>query len=495
MKLLNYVLATGLYFTASTYGQTINLQDYGAIPNDNIDDTQAINQALTDLGVLAESFKNQGIFDSRATLYFPSGVYDYNYIDAQSGLPQPLPVPNNSTLRLEADTKLKFKHYSYMLLEKDSMHIRIIGGIFDASDAASSGAAANGGGFLFENGHNIEIDGVTVQHTGGIGIEFNNVANSVVKNAKLNNNAYYGGQDKLGKNNQWLNSQFNFNGLDNHFKGRGLTIWGGNSLVAGNEFIGNSEYGIRIYASCVDQDNCELSRNANILIKDNYIARNWLQDIYLYAQDDLLSDVFITNNVVDFHYNMGKSDDPIKVHSDPANHPKVPVTIAGRKITFTGNKITNIGNDPEYRAIHVVNAHQVIIKDNEITQFQRGISFGMNTTLGSTVNGDHLIEGNRFNGVRTLIHRNDIGAVTNATFRNNTVISLEGSSLYAGIEFSISNGFLLDNNTFDGFYKGIIVNAGTDAVISRNKTVNSLLTGFQAYGNTPNVLLHNNSFN
>ncbi|MEM1011398.1 MAG: glycosyl hydrolase family 28-related protein [Planctomycetota bacterium] len=57
-------LLSGVTFPAGLYG-VVDVSDFGAIPNDGIDDTNAINAAFAAIGA-----------NSRRTLYFPDGVYD-----------------------------------------------------------------------------------------------------------------------------------------------------------------------------------------------------------------------------------------------------------------------------------------------------------------------------------------------------------------------------------------------------------------------------------
>jgi hypothetical protein len=150
--------------TLAAKGEHLNILDYGAIPNDTIDDTQYIMKAI-------------GSAKEKDTILFPEGTFIVNTIKLEKATS--IILSKGSVLH-----KKKNSHGSIFLIY--SSNVSITGkGILDGNreNVVGSGGilvAANAG-----NLSNMLIDGITIRNTkglGGCGINLEDVSNVRIAN-------------------------------------------------------------------------------------------------------------------------------------------------------------------------------------------------------------------------------------------------------------------------------------------------------------------------
>lgn len=155
-------LTNGLGQDAVAYSQLdrVTPQDFGAIVNDEVDDTDAMQHAL----------------DTGGYIYFPKGEYklDPSVVNDASGIGG-LSIKNDSIIEFAPGAIIKNlahheTHY-YMLTVLKRRNISIIGGIFDGNRAGNTEVTGEWGyGLIIASSSNIIVRGGTFKNCWGDGI-------------------------------------------------------------------------------------------------------------------------------------------------------------------------------------------------------------------------------------------------------------------------------------------------------------------------------------
>lgn len=137
---------------------TINVQNYGATPNDDTDDTDAINEALIKASEDA----------SVETVYIPSGTY---IVNAESGIK----VWSNTNLTMASDTVLDVTGNSQenynVIRTRNAQNITISGGKIQGERNKHNGSSGEWGmGIGLYDSSNVTISNVTITGNWGDGI-------------------------------------------------------------------------------------------------------------------------------------------------------------------------------------------------------------------------------------------------------------------------------------------------------------------------------------
>ena len=147
-------VVTFLYrWITGTTEETVNVCIYGAVPDDNVDDTDAFNKAIN---------------DKSGMVYVPAGVYDIN---AETGIK----LKSNTKLIMDSDAVLKVKgcsedHYN-VIRARDAENISISGGqIIGERDNHTGSGGEWGMGIGLYDCRNVTIANVKISKNWGDGI-------------------------------------------------------------------------------------------------------------------------------------------------------------------------------------------------------------------------------------------------------------------------------------------------------------------------------------
>lgn len=163
-------------------------------------------------------------------------------------------------------------------------------------DAVIYGNGASGLSAVFlEDSTDVLFDRCTIKYAGSMAILLRTCSRILVDHCELSENYGYSIEDKNGTGNRYTNNRCNGNGdtgSASHGGGRGIVLWMCvDCTVASNRFVGNTEYGFRIYAEAADS---AVSQGNHII--NNFFQDNTSADLVLY--DESLAGDLVYRNVV-----------------------------------------------------------------------------------------------------------------------------------------------------------------------------------------------------
>lgn len=340
----------------------VDITTFGAIPNDNIDDTTAIQNAIN-------SLTNGGV------VYIPSGTFLVN-VDDCINLNNNIALlgnGNSSILKL-IDNQTNLNN---ILKAESKQNVVIYNLAIDGNRANQNNDTTTQYGVFISGSSNCFIEKVYVYNTNGVGIHLYNTKNSIVNQCYSIGNKYHGFEIEQSDYCQLLNSYGKAN--DRH----GVLISPGEvgsngshyNTVKSNYFFENKECGVSFSLANDDLGN-DLSYANSIInnfvfeneycgiqsfkvdkcyIKDNLVANNGGFGIYLYSSKE---------NVVSNNYLMNNSQktnggfDEIRIESTSAKD-SCNSTISNNTIVITGNVKARYG-------IHDTSVNGNFISDNNI---------------------------------------------------------------------------------------------------------------------------------
>ena len=140
---------------------TVDLAEYGIIPNDGKSDTKAINKAIYDLGEAGGG-----------EISLPAGEYRIT-LDDYNGNGYGLELKSGVTLNMDANTKLVVDANSYGMYEvlriKGVNNVKVSGGqiIGDKKNHKKSGDNNEGHGVVIKDSTNVTVENMTVKDCWG----------------------------------------------------------------------------------------------------------------------------------------------------------------------------------------------------------------------------------------------------------------------------------------------------------------------------------------
>lgn len=362
---------------------TINIVDFGARPNDGIDDTAAIQAAIN---------------ASKAgdTINFGSGTFDAANIK----------ILGNRTYTGDATIK-RNKSDAWIF---DAHH--------GADGAKIKGLTFDGGGIYFGvMARNVEITNNTIKNIGG-GYPYRNgiFVPAGAENSKFNHNSFYNinGETGIYGFTHFKNVEMNYNHFDTVMEG--IHLWyesGENLTVSNNTFIRTRRMAVELQGF-----------NAKGIYVENNKASEWRDR---YHESFFLSivnqgyDVVVRNN----HGASGKFGeiDPL------ANDAPIGLEISGWGVLVEGNVIEGFRE-----GMHLMNIRDAVVRNNKFYN-QTWMAIWRTGVGNSNFNGNNLrIENNEIYNPKVtafLFHGSSTGII-----QNNTI------TLFSGQEYwdASSNG-------------------------------------------------------
>lgn len=380
----------------------VSVKDFGAVGDGVTDDTAAIQAAVT----------------AGKVVLFPSGSYLQT---------SPITLQDGQILHMGGATiKPSTALTTAAWVATSATGIRIYGGTFEGAGTAFS--TGNENLMVLTSCSDVQMYGTKFTKSRNEGLRLSGCTDCVLQGVVAVNNYGTGLQDRDGVNNKWVTPTAENNGTTgaaSGVNGRGLLIWRClDTEVMGGSYVGNTEYGVRVYSQSGDA-----TGSSNIKVIGAHAEDNGAIDFYSYNESGLVSQIEFIGCTV-------------RRTTDPTG---ACVALQGAAVSWIGGSITKIGarmatavfNMYGLTASRVSGAHVV----------NAGPLFSWS---GASICDDVLIDSN-------IADCSVVGALvgTKVTYRGNkfkhggagaTDIAIDAGSTYSPV---------IDSNEFDGFYRNI----------------------------------------
>lgn len=393
----------------------VSVSDFGAVGDGVTDDTEAIQAALSAHKVVA----------------FPHAEYL---------LSSPITLQAGQVVHLTGATikpSSALTTAAWTATGADDIHI--FGGTFEGTGAAFS--TGNENLMVLTSCANVRIYGTTFTKSRNEGLRLVGCSGSVVQGVRAANNYGVGLQDRDGVGNKWLACD----GVDNgdtgvatSTGGRGLLTWRCiDTQVLGGRFVGNTEYGLRVYSQTGDS-----SSSSDIKVVGAHAEDNGKIDFYVYNEIGSLSTIQFTGCTV-------------RRTTDPTGQA---IALQGDNISWDGGSVTKVGTRMAVICVGFFDLTQSRIAGLQLRNVGRAISWsGSSLCSGVTVEG-------------WIADCSDLGqlAGSDLTLRGNKLTHGGAGATDIGIDVGGATGVIIDGNEFDGFWRN--VNWTAQALTLRNNT-------------------------
>lgn len=397
------------------------------------------------------------------SVYIPEGTYQINTA------PGTIPFLSDTMLTCDENACLKLTGSTALFLTNGKAHITI-----QNLSVEGSGAAGAGSVIRFDACKNVKVIDACITKVHGTAIKFFKSEHCTVTGASFIKNYLYGIEDELGAYNNYLNCYFLQNGTTDtatSTTGRGLVLWKTKGCqVEQCKFIGNNEYGLRLYSEAGDTDKMQGCQFNNNFFKDNGNL-----DIYVYNASNSINNCSGDNNIIERTTNASTGFSLISVQGD--------------YVTLTNTKVIN--NMPEGRLASIVNlnaANYCVIDGISVTGISNFITYSGTAkpsycTLKNVIVNDCITV---CPGIQGKGHR------------------FEYCHFYHGGSGTMDTAIVADSNAegklyfdhvlLDGFYRGLVVSI-TEVSVKNCTTTNSLNFGIYKIGdNLAGFDVYNNNF-
>ena len=159
-------------------GTYLNVLDYGAVPNDSLDDTNAIERAVSEASEnykWAEAESEEALENVVNTVYVPEGIYTITAGHAHNDGDPGISMKSNVKLILDEKAVLRVEASAYgdycVISAKNVENITIKGGKIEGERYRHLGKGGEGGhGIALYGARNVEISNISVASNWGDGI-------------------------------------------------------------------------------------------------------------------------------------------------------------------------------------------------------------------------------------------------------------------------------------------------------------------------------------
>jgi hypothetical protein len=317
--------------------------------------------------------------------------------------------------------------------------VRVSGGALEGVGTAF--ATGNEHLMLFTSCSDVQIYGTKFTKSRNDGVRLVGCSDCVVYGAYGVNNYGTAFQDRDGARNKFIGVTANGNGntgVATGTGGRGLLIWRSlDTQVIGGSFVGNTEYGVRVYSQTGDSVGSSCVKVTGAHAEDNGVI-----DFYVYNESASVAQIDLSGCTV----------------RRTTNPTGVCVALQGSSVSWSGGSIAKTGARMTVAAFQNFGLSHSRISDCKVTNAGAFISWS-----GSSVCDDVLVDGN-------IVDCATVGALvgTNITYRGNKFKHGGAGVTDIAIDAGATYSPTIESNEFDGFWRN--VNWVAQAMTLRNNT-------------------------
>jgi hypothetical protein len=413
------LLFAALILSINAFSQSIC--DYGAIPNDNLEDTYSITQAIQ--------------ANKYGAIHITKGTYIVDKIN----------LPDSVTIILDEGSIIQKKAGTAgAIFYINGSNIQIKGsGVLDGNRTnviSSTGICISANLNSF---HDLKIDGITIQNTkgqGGYGIYLEDISNVTITNTKILNTEYIG---------MFIRS-VDVPVLGNEDLGmpQGQVLTTGSGLCI--EFFGN-------VANSVCSNNTTVGGSMGISFSKTFKStcsnNSIFNPTYYGIEQSATLNTSVTGNIID---GQGLAQFGINCNSN------------AQKVTITSNSVYNC----TLRSIQSNTCSTIIISSNCIESSTQG-NYGIDLVKSSEiVITGNILKGNTISAKAIMINTSGKVIITNNYLEGWTDVT--GIHLYANTAYLIDN-IVFSNNQCFGTNRGLFTSVSNGATVGVNvKNVNNI---------------------
>jgi hypothetical protein len=432
--------------------------DYGAIPNDNIEDTYSISQAIQ--------------ANKYGAIHITKGTYIVDKIN----------LPDSVTIILDEGSIIQKKSgTSGAIFYINGSNIQIKGsGVLDGNRTnviSSTGICISANLNSF---HDLKIDGITIQNTkgqGGYGIYLEDISNVTITNTKILNTEYIGmfvrsvdvpvsniliEKNYVNRENEGLGvlqggimlRGATYPLTEGKVLGNEIRMPQGQVLTTGSglciEFFGN-------VANSVCSNNTTVGGSMGISFSKTFKStcsnNSIFNPTYYGIEQSATLNTSVTGNIID---GQGLAQFGINCNSN------------AQKVTITSNSVYNC----TLRSIQSNTCSTIIISSNCIESSTQG-NYGIDLVKSSEiVITGNILKGNTISAKAIMINTSGKVIITNNYLEGWTDVT--GIHLYANTAYLIDN-IVFSNNQCFGTNRGLFTSVSNGATVGVNvKNVNNI---------------------